>query len=236
MKRFLHNIILAFPLTIPVLTGYLFLGFGFGVLMKVNGFPIGLILIMAVVVFAGALQYFAVLLLTMSFSPLYAFAMTLMINARHMFYGIPLLKKFKGTGTLKFYLIYGLTDETFSLQCAASPPNEEEKGLFYASITLLDHLYWIVGCVLGGVVGSLVSFNTKGLDFVLTALFMVIFINQWQADRTHTPAIIGVFSAALCRLLFGAERFLIPSMLCILFALACSRRVLYRKEDRCDKS
>lgn len=224
MKEHLRSLRLAFPHTLPVLTGYLFLGFGFGVLMSAKGFGLGLIFIMSLTCLAGALQYFAITLLTMPFSPAYAVLMTLMINARHMFYGIPLLSKFKATGKYKPYLIFGLTDETFSLLCSIDPPEGEDRTRFMFYIALLDHLYWILGGVLGGVVGALISFDTTGLDFVLTALFVVIFLNQWRSKgASHLSALIGVGCTALCLMIFGSERFLIPTMVLMLAVLALLR-------------
>lgn len=225
MKAHLRSLRLAFPHTLPVLTGYLFLGFGFGVLMSAKGYSLGLIFVMSLTCLAGALQYFAVTLLGMPFNPAYTVAMTLMINARHMFYGIPLLDKFRGTGKYKPYLIFGLTDETFSLLCSVEPPEGEDRTRFMFYITLLDHLYWIAGGLLGGIIGALIEFNTEGLDFVLTALFVLIFINQWRSPgASHLSALVGVGGTALCLILFGPDRFLIPAMALMLVLLTLLRR------------
>ena len=161
----------------------------------------------------------AITFLTSVFNPLYALLMTLMINARHIFYGISLLDRYKDTGRLKPYLIFGLCDETFSIVCSTEPPKGVNKNWFYFFITLLDHSYWVLGSAIGGMLGSIVSFNTKGLDFVLTALFVVIFIGQWKTQKDHKPAIIGVLCSVICLIIFGQSNFIIPSMITILTAL-----------------
>jgi len=168
-------------------------------------------------IYAGSMQFVAVALLGTGFDPIYAILMTLMVNARHLFYGISMLGKLKGTGKLKPYLIFCLSDETFSILVSTEPPNGVDRKWFMFFVALLDHLYWIMGSVVGGLIGSVISFNTKGIDFVLTALFVVILVNQWKSTSNHLPAIIGIISAIACRLIFGATHFIIPSMLMILF-------------------
>lgn len=218
----------AFPHTIPVLTGYLVLGAAYGILMDSKGLPLFWILIASVFVYAGSMQFVAVALLAAGFDPLGAFLMTLAVNARHIFYGISMLRQFRGLGRLKPYLVFSLTDETFSILCSADVPAGVEPKWFYFYISLLDHLYWITGSLLGGVLGSLIKFNTKGIDFVLTALFVVILINQWRSVSNHLPAIFGVVSALICRLLFGPSNFIIPTMLVILFLVTVFRTKLER--------
>ncbi|BCJ94582.1 branched-chain amino acid transporter AzlC [Anaerocolumna cellulosilytica] len=218
----------AFPLTIPVMTGYLVLGAAFGILMNSKGYSYFWTIFASLFIYAGSMQFVAVSLLTMGFHPFYACMMTLMVNARHLFYGVSMLSKFKGTGSYKPYLIFGLTDETFSVLCVAEPAEGVDKGKFMFFITLLNQIYWIVGSVLGCLLGSLIDFNTRGIDFVLTALFVVIFVNQWKAAKSHTPVLIGVGTSIVCRILFGAGKFIVPSMAVILLFVS----FLQKKIDR----
>lgn len=216
----------ALPKTVPVLVGYLFLGAAYGILMKVNGYGLWWILAMSVFVYAGSLQYVGVTLLASAVHPLYALFMALMINARHLFYGLSMLGKFKGLGRLKGYLIFALTDETFSVLCQEEVPEEYNKELVYFWISLLDQLYWITGSILGGLLGQALTFNTKGLDFALTALFVVIFTDQWKNQQDHVPAVIGVLASAACVLLVGKDLFILAAMGTILAILTLK----YKKE------
>lgn len=217
----------AFIATIPVLTGYLVLGFGFGIILKSAGYGILLAFVMSFLIYAGSMQYVAIGLLTGGASWLTAALTTLMVNARHLFYGISMLDKYKGTGKRKPYLIFALTDETYSLVCGDLPnvPTENRTD-YYFCVSLFNQIYWIAGSVLGAVVGSLLRFNSEGIDFALTALFLTVFLEQWLTTKKHVPAIIGVVTSALCLFIFGSENFLIPAMLVIALLLC-----LY-KEDR----
>lgn len=206
----------ALPLTLPVFTGYIVLGAAYGILMDSKGFSIFWTLLSSIFVYAGSMQFVCVALLAAGFNPLWAFIMTLTVNARHLFYGVSMLKKYRGIGRLKPYLIFSLTDETFSILCSAKVPENAESKWFYFFISLLDHIYWIIGSLIGGILGSMLNFNTKGIDFVLTALFVVILINQWQSAKNHLPAIIGIISAILSRLVFGPKIFILPAMIMIL--------------------
>lgn len=179
---------------------------------------------MSLLAFAGSAQYVAITLLTSIFDPIYALLLTLMVNARHLFYGISMLDKYKGTGKLKPYLIFGLCDETFSIICSTEPPEGVNRNWFMFFITLLDHSYWVLGSALGGLLSYMVSFNTKGLDFVLTALFVVIFIGQWKTQKNHKPAVIGVLCSIICLVVFGQGNFIIPSMIAILVVLTLFRK------------
>lgn len=205
----------AFPHTIPVLTGYLVLGTAFGILMNSKGYSSVWVVLVSLFIYAGSMQFVAISLIATGFHPFYTCLMTLMVNARHLFYGISMLSKFKGMEKKKPYLMFGLTDETFSILCSAQPPEGVDRGWFMLFITLLNHIYWIAGSLIGSIVGGLITFNTKGIDFVLTALFVVIFIDQWKSAKNHIPVLIGVGSSMLCRLLFGAGNFIIPSMFLI---------------------
>lgn len=221
----------AFPLTIPVMTGYLFLGTAYGILMQSKGYGAVWTLLMSLFVFAGSAQYVAITFLTAAFNPVYAFLMTLVVNARHLFYGISFLEKYRNAGKIKPYLIFGLTDETFSVLCAAEPPACVDRNTFNFLVTLLDHFYWVAGSVLGALAGSFISFNTRGLDFVLTALFVVIFTDQWKTKKNRLPAIIGIVCSVVCLLVFGQSRFIIPAMLAILAALTLLRKRLGAKSS-----
>lgn len=220
----------AFPRTIPVMTGYVFLGMAFGILLNAKGYGIFWALLMSLFIYAGSMQYVAISLLTAAFNPAAAFIMTLMVNARHLFYGLSMLDKFKNTGKLKPYLIFGLTDETFSILCGTEPPEDISRPWYIFWVTLLDQFYWVFGSAVGSLLGSVVSFNTKGLDFVLTALFVVIFTGQWQETQNHGPAVIGVIVTLLCRIVFGSSAFLIPAMIGIFIVLSLGGRQMQRRE------
>jgi len=214
----------AFPHTIPVMTGYLFLGVAFGILLTSKGYHFIWAIIMSLLIYAGSMQFVAVEILTSIFNPLNAFLITLMVNARHLFYGLSMLTKFRGTGKYKPYLIFGLTDETYSLLCSCEIPDDVDKNQFMFYTTLLNQTYWIVASAAGALLGSVFTFNTEGIDFVMTALFIVIFINQWKSQKNHTPALIGLGGSVLCLLLFGPDNFIIPSMILIIAALTIFKK------------
>ncbi len=209
----------AFPKTVPIMVGYLFLGTAYGILMKVNGFGFWWVLASSIFIFAGSLQYLEVTLLAGLVNPLYAFLMGLMINARHLFYGISMLKKYTGVKKGKAYLIFALTDETFSLVCEEETPEELDSTKVCLWISFLDQCYWVLGSVFGVLIGGLIAFDTKGLDFALTALFVTIFTDQWKNNKDHRPALAGLLGSALCVLIFGADLFIIPAMIVILALL-----------------
>lgn len=222
----------AFHDTIPVLTGFTILGIAYGILMNSKGYGVGWTVLFSLFAFAGSAQYVAITFLTSVFNPVYAFLMTLMVNARHLFYGISMLDKYKNIGKLKPYLIFGLCDETFSIVCSAMPPKEVNQKWFVFFVTLLDHGYWVLGSAMGGLLGSMISFNTKGLDFVLTALFVVIFVGQWKSQKDHRPAIIGVLCTIICLFIFGPNNFIIPSMIAIMMGLTIIRKENPEKGER----
>ena len=202
----------AFPHTIPVLTGYLFLGMAFGVLLESVGYGPLWALLMSTCVYAGSMQFVAVGLLSSSFMPVQALLLALMVNARHIFYGISMLERFRGLGREKPYMIFALTDETFSLLCAVPSPGDVPERPFILCITALNQAYWIAGSVLGGLLGGALSFDTRGIEFVMTALFVVIFLSQWETKKGRLPALAGVGVAMLCLLIFGGQWFLLPTM------------------------
>lgn len=213
----------AFPHTVPILAGFLFLGMAYGIYMQSAGFPFWYPTLSSATVFGGSLEFVLVSMLQGAFAPLQNFLMALLIQARHVFYGIAMLERYKGMGRKKGYLIFGMCDESFSINCTAQVPAGADRGWFYFFVTLLDQLYWVSGATLGGVLGTLLQFNTEGLDFVMTAMFTVIFLNQWEKDRVHLSAFVGLGSSLLCLLIFGPEAFLLPAMGCILVLLTLLR-------------
>ena len=227
MKKIMKK---AFIDTIPVLTGYLVLGFGFGIVLKANGYGILMAFVMSLMIYAGSMQYVAIGLLTSGASLITVALTTLMVNARHLFYGISMIDKYKNTGKRKPYLIFALTDETYSLVCndTSDVPAEKRKD-YYLLVSLFNQIYWIAGSLLGAAVGSVVKFNSEGIDFALTALFLTVFIEQWLSTKKHAPAMIGVGVSVICLLIFGSEKFLIPTML-IISLLLC----LYKEEKNND--
>ncbi len=221
----------AFPKTLPILAGFGFLGMSYGMYMTAAGFPFWMPLLISVVVFGGSLQFVMVTMLLSAFAPVPAFLMALMIQARHVFYGVSMLEKYKGTGLKKPYLLFGLIDETFSINSSVTLPPEVDRGWFYVFVTLLNHAYWVGGTVLGCVLGEAVPFNTEGIDFVMTAMFAVIFLEQWLKEKHHAASVIGVASSVACLVLFGADSFIIPTMLCMLVLLAAFRRPIGKAGD-----
>ncbi len=215
----------AFPYTLPVLMGYLFLGIAFGVLLSEKGFSLPWALFMSAVIYAGSMQFAAIGLLTAAFAPLSAFFLTLMVNARHLFYGLSMLEPFRKMGRLKPYMVFSLTDETYSLLCGIRPPENVDQKWFTFFIALLDQSYWIIGSCIGAVAGSLIPFDSTGIDFAMTALFLVIFVEQWENAESKLPALLGIGITVTCLLVFGPDRFLIFSMAGILAAL-----LLFKKE------
>ena len=221
----------AFPRTLPILAGFLFLGATYGVYMNVSGFPFWYPLAMSIVIYGGSLEFLAVSMLLAPYAPVQVFLTALLVQARHLFYGIAMLDKYKGLGWKKPYLIFGLCDETFSVNCTAEIPPEVDRGWFYFFVTLLDQLYWVGGATLGGLLGSLISFNTEGLDFVMTAMFVVIFLEQWRKEPHHVSQWVGLAASVACLLIFGADNFLIPTMVCILAARTALRRPVEHRTE-----
>lgn len=218
----------AFLATIPVMTGYLVLGFGFGIILNANNFSVLLALAMSAFIYAGSMQYVAISLLSGGASMITIALTTLMVNARHLFYGISMLDKYRGAGKRKPYLIFALTDETYSLVCHDNESiSEENRHDYYFLVSLFNHIYWIIGSAVGAIVGELISFNSRGIDFALTALFVTVFVEQWLSNKKHFPAIVGITATALCLIIFGSESFLIPSMLIIALMLC-----LYKGESK----
>ena len=209
----------AFPYTLPICTGFLALGIAYGIYMNKSGFSFIYPMLMSLFIFAGSMEIVTVSLLLSAFDPLSAFLLTIMVNARHLFYGISMLEKYKNMGIKKWYLIFGMCDESFSINCSVIPPADVDHGWFMFFVTLLNHIYWVAGATLGGILGSYIKFSTKGIDFVLTALFVVIFLNQWEETGHHLPALVGLLSSAICLLFFGSDKFMIPAMILIVLIL-----------------
>lgn len=212
--------------TLPVMAGYLVLGMGFGILLNVNGYGVWWALAMSVFIYAGSMQYVGISLIAGGASLISAALTTLMVNARHLFYGISMIQRYKGAGLKKSYLMLALTDETYSLVCTGDVPEGEDPHTYYFLVSLCNHLYWIAGSVLGSLIGSVITFDTKGIDFAMTALFVTVFVEQWLTTKEHRPAMIGVASSVVCLLLFGSGNFLIPAMIVITVLLMACRKML----------
>jgi 4-azaleucine resistance transporter AzlC len=220
----------AFPYTIPIFAGFWFLGLAYGIYMNVSGFSFVYPMVMSLIIFGGSLEFVAVEMLLSPFAPIQVLIMTLLIQARHLFYGISMLDRFKDMGFKKFYLIFGMCDETFSINYTAQIPEDVDRGWFMFFVTLLNHFYWVSGATIGGLIGSLINFDTNGISFVMTSMFVVIFMEQWMKEEHHISAYIGLGAAALCLLIFGADSFMIPTMIMIVVLLAAFRKPLSKME------
>ncbi|MGO3201761.1 MAG: AzlC family ABC transporter permease [Ruoffia tabacinasalis] len=205
----------AFPHTIPIMAGYIFLGIPFGLLAVSQGFSPLFAILMSVIIYSGAIQYAAIDVFLASFNPINAIILTLMVGARHIFYGIAMLTKFSKLDSKKYYTIFGLTDETFSVLVSIDIPENLSRDWVYFFITLLNQMYWVSGTVIGVLLGSMITINLEGIDFVLTALFITIFVDQWLNSSSKVPALVGILSGLLCLVLFGANNFMIPAMVFI---------------------
>lgn len=214
----------AFLASLPVMAGYGVLSLGFGVLLNAKGYGLGWALAMSIFIYAGSMQYLAVDLLTGGVSLITAAITTLMVNARHLFYGISMIDKYKDAGWKKTYLIFALTDETYSLNCNGAPEEIDDSKLYYFLLSLFNQSYWVIGTGIGSLLGNVLPFSTEGIDFALTALFVTIFVEQWKSTKNHVPALIGVVSALICLVIFGASDFLIPTMIVIVILLTAYRK------------
>lgn len=221
---------LAFRASLPVMAGYLVLGLGFGVLLQNQGYGFLWSLLMSAGIYAGSMQYAALDLISGGANLITTALMTLMINARHFFYGLSMLDKYQHAGKAKPYLIFALTDETYSLVCSPAPEGADETR-YYLLVSLFDQLYWITGSVLGGLLGPILPFDSTGMDFAMTALFVVIFVEQWLSAETHIPALLGVGISVISLILLGPSRFVIPAMVGITLSLSLLRRRLEVRSD-----
>ena len=222
----------AFPKTVPVMAGYLVLGAAYGILMNVNGYGIWWALLISVFIYAGSLQYLGITFFAAAVNPWYAFFMSLMLNARHLFYGLSMLDRYKDAGKLKPYLVFSLTDETFSVLCNEKLPEGFSEYRVYFFVSLLDQLYWAAGTAAGAIAGTMISFDTAGMDFALTALFVVIFVDQWKSGQGHRAALVGGLSSAVCVMVFGQSVFIIPAMVLILAIITAGYFMEKKKEER----
>ena len=223
----------AFIASVPVMAGYIVLGAGFGIVLETKGLGLIWAVAMSVFIYAGSMQYVAIELITEGASLITTALTTLMVNARHLFYGISMVDKYKGAGKKKPYLIFALTDETYSLVCSdESVKDVNNKYLYYFTVSLLNQIYWITGTVIGSLSGRMINFSTEGIDFALTALFVTIFTEQWISEKNHGPAIAGLASSILCLVVFGKDNFLIPAMCCIVAVLGFMRKMQGKAE--CD--
>lgn len=216
----------ALPRTLPVFAGYCFLGMTYGIYLNSAGLPAWFPIIMTLAIFSGSAEIIAVGLLAGVFDPVSAIVVSVMTGARYVFYGISMLDRYKGMGWKKFFLIYETVDETFSINFQSVLAPDVDRGWFYFFVSVLDHSYWIFGSLLGAFCGSLIKFDTTGLDFVVTAMFAVIFMNQWMAEKKHLSEFVGVFASLGCLLIFGAKDFLVPAMFVILALLALLQKPL----------
>ena len=219
----------AFLASVPVMTGYLVMGIAFGILLADKGYGWWWAAVMGLTIYGGSMQFVAVNLLSSGATVISTAIVSLLVQARHLFYGVSMLEKYRGMGKVKPYLIFGMTDETYALACSGAPEGVDAR-LYYFLITLFDQIYWIVGDAIGGMLGAAIRFDTTGMDFAMTALFIVIFTDQALSTHDHVPAVIGVVSTLACLLIFGAENFLIPSMLVITALLIGLGALRKRKE------
>ncbi len=227
-NRKVHNSVIkaAFLKSLPVMAGYIVLGIGFGILLKKAGYGLFWSFLMSFTIYAGSMQYVGVSLLTSGASLLSTALTTLVVNARHLFYGVSMIDKYKDAGGKKPYLIFALTDETYSLLCTGEYPEGMDKNWYYFWVSLFNQSYWVLGSVLGSIIGTVIAFNTAGIEFSMTALFVTVFVEQWLSTKNHLPAIAGLACSIVCLFLFGADSFLIPTMISITIVLLLCRKVM----------
>ncbi|MGN1421805.1 MAG: AzlC family ABC transporter permease [Oscillospiraceae bacterium] len=222
----------AFPYTLPIMAGFLFLGAAYGIYARTEGLAAAYPILMAAVIFAGSLEFVAVDMLTGGvFDPINALVMTIMVNARHLFYGISMLEKYRAAGKKRWYLIFGMCDESFSINCTAQPPAGIDRSWFYFWVTLLNQVYWVSGAALGALAGGFINIDLPGLDFVMTALMVVIFLDNWLKEKQHFSSLIGLGVSLLCLLIFGSGSFIIPSMAVMLIVLTLFRKPIEKAAD-----
>ena len=219
----------AFPCTIPIFAGFLFIGLAYGIYTNVLGFSFRYPMVMSALIFGGSLEFIATALLLSPFAPLQTFLLALMVQGRHIFYGISMFEKYRGTGWKKPYLIYGMCDESFAINYTAKIPEGVDAGWFMFFVTLLNQLYWVGGATIGGLVGAHLPINTTGIEFAMTALFVVIFIEQWLNDPQHYTGILGLAAAGTALSIFGKESFMLPTMLIILAGCLAMRPLIERR-------
>lgn len=227
MKQIIKRV---FPQTIPVMVGYISLGIAFGVLLRSIGYGTVWAFLMSLFIYAGSAQFLAVELLAAGATLTQVAVLTFLLNFRHLFYGLSMIEKYRKTGIKKVYLIFGLTDETYALLTGYKPPKDLRDEDYYFAVTLLNHIYWISGCVLGSLMGSVIPFDTRGIDFAMTALFAVLVVEQWKTHKNHFPAILGFGVTIAALIIFGADNFLIPTLIVLSVVLLCMQNTLNREE------
>lgn len=222
----------AFPYTIPIFTGFFFLGFTYGIYMNVSGFSFIYPMLMSLTIFGGSLEFLAVSMLLSPFAPLQVFITAFLLQARHLFYGISMLEKYRNMGIKKLYLIFGMCDESFSINYTADIPADVDKGWFMFFVNLLNQMYWVVSSTLGGIFGSFIKFDTEGIEFVMTAMFTVIFLEQYLKEKIHLSSFLGLVASVLCLKIFGPDSFLIPTMVLVFGVLTVFRKPLEKLEEK----
>ena len=219
----------AFPHTIPIMTGFIIFGLAYGIYMRVSGFNFIYSFLISLIVFGGSLQFVMVPMLLAPFAPIASLVMALLVQARHLFYGLAMLEKYKDMGWKKYYLIYAMCDESFSVNCTAEIPEGVDRGWFYFFVTALNQSYWVAASTVGGILGSMITFDTKGLDFVMTSMFTVILVEQLRKEKQYYTAIIGTVCSAGSLICFGPNQFLLPAMISMLVLLTLGRDFIAKK-------
>lgn len=219
----------AFPHTVPIFFGFVFLGISYGFMMVSKGFSPLYPILMAACIYAGSMEFVAMTMLLSAFNPVYAFFMTLVINARHLFYGISMLDVYRGKGWKKPFLIFGMSDETFTINYTAAIPKDVDEGWFMFFVTILDQSYWVLGAAIGALLGSLIHFNSTGIEFVMTALFVCMLVDQWKDKANRESIMVGVLCTFICLMALGSNHFILPAMILIIFSFALDD---YKKEER----
>lgn len=228
MKQIVKQV---FPQTIPVMAGYLSLGIAFGLLLQSIGYGPIWALLMSLFIYAGSAQFLAVELLAAGATLPQVALLTFLLNFRHLFYGLSMIEKYRGCGIRKLYLIFGLTDETYALLTGYKTPAGLTDQNYYLAVTVMNHIYWVAGSVVGAVAGSVIPFDTTGIDFAMTALFAVLVVEQWKTNKNHIPAILGFAITIAALFLFGADNFLIPALIVISFLLLCLQKSFQGEEN-----
>lgn len=225
----------AFKQSIPVMLGYIFLGIAFGLLLQNAGYSFVWAFLASVVIYAGSMQFVLVSLLTAGAGLLYTAVMTLFINGRHIFYGLSFVEKYKKMGKVYPYMVFSLTDETYSVLCGTKVPEGMEEGKVFFWVSFFDQCYWVLGSVIGALAGSYITFDSTGIDFSMTALFVVIVVEQWQEQKSHFPAILGAVSGIAWLLLLGPDSFIVPA-LCTCMAILLLARKSVASDDETEKA
>ena len=215
----------AFPYTLPIFTGFWFLGMAYGIYANASGFSFLYPMFMSLLIYGGSLEFVTVEMLLSPFAPIQVLIMALLIQARHLFYGLSMLDKFKGLGWKKYYLIFGMCDESFTVNCTVTPPDDVDHGWFMFFVNLLNQVYWVAAATAGALLGYVIHFDTTGIEFVMTALFVVMFLNQWEETKDHRPALVGLICSVICLLVFGSSNFIVPAMAFIIICFTAERKI-----------